>query len=477
MTIEHDRDAPRAMIIATNFPPDAAVGTLRTLRLVRHLAETGWKVTVVTAASEGFRRGTVIDPALLDRVPPAVEVIRARALRPAERLGHAFGLTGRRGPVPSPAQPDTVPVSPAPVSPGWLRQIKRAVQACLALPDAEVSWLLPAVARGWSEGRRRPPDIIFASGPPFTAHLVASLLSGWLRTPLVLDFRDPWARAPWREDRFEFERRAWRVLERLVVRRADAMIVTTETNCRDFQNAYDRAISQRFHVVANGCDTTEFTGLPGDRQARETFVLLHAGSLYGARNPAPLFRALRRAIDSGRIETGRFKLRFVGRASLSGVNLPAVIADAGLDRVVEFGGHAPRRTVIEEMRQASALLILQPITTFSIPAKLYEYMAAGRPILALAEPGGETARLVERSHAGLAVSADDERAIEDALISVMALADGAFVPVAGHHYDGAARAAETARILSDVVGRRRGVFPRSRADLVPARSEKEASQP
>ncbi len=84
------RDTSRLLVVACNFPPDASVGTMRTLRLVRHLVTEGWAVDVLTVAPEGFRPGTVTDPALLTKVPPAVTVLRARPLRPFERLAGAL---------------------------------------------------------------------------------------------------------------------------------------------------------------------------------------------------------------------------------------------------------------------------------------------------------------------------------------------------------------------------------------------------
>jgi hypothetical protein len=102
------------------------------------------------------------------------------------------------------------------------------------------------------------------------------------------------------------------------------------------------------------------------------------------------------------------------------------------------------------MLDASALLIVQPITTVSVPAKLYEYMAAGRPVLALAEPGGETAAVVEKSGAGLAVHANDEDAILRGLLGLIGRAT-AWVRVAPDAYDGNRRASEVARLLHSIV--------------------------
>ncbi len=475
--------APRALVITSNFPPDASVGTMRTLRLVRHLAEMGWQIDVVTAAPEGFRPGTLVDAALLEKVPIDVRVLRARALRPVARV--AAGIRPKGGLIRDPDQtyrtlaPNVVPgMRSASKS---LSRFKRAASACLAIPDHEVSWFMPAVVRGWSAVRHRRPDVIYSSGPPFTAHLVGAALSRLADRPWVADFRDPWARAPWREDRFAFERRAWQLLERSVVMRAKAVIFATETNRQDFAHEYGPAVARRFHVVPNGCDVNEFRGL--SRRAsvaqKEKFVLLHAGSLYGARNPAPLLKAVARAIASGGLDPDRFRLRFVGRVGVPGIDLRALTRDLSIERVVEFVSHLPRLAVLQEMLDASALLVVQPVTTVSVPAKLYEYMAAGRPILALAEPGGETAELVRRTGAGVAVPAEDEPDIEQALLTMVGSAGDAFSPVDPRTYDGAVRAAEARKILADVAsGANRNLScNRKRAGDPRPRPQREASRP
>lgn len=443
---------PSAMVVACNFPPDASVGTMRTLRLVRHLVGLGWRVEAVTLTTDGFRPGTVVDQALSAKVPPSVAVTRARPLRPFERI---TSLLKRKVAASTAAPGPQAPSAPRPASsaaaPGTLTTIRRAVTAALALPDREVSWILPAVWRAWQTARTSPPDVIYSSGPPFSAHFVGMLLGRLLGRPWVADFRDPWARAPWRDDRFRFEVKAWSRLEALVVRRAHAVVFATETNCRDFSRQYP-SLASRFHVVPNGCDVTDFAGLaPRTGRHGGRFVLLHAGSLYGARNPAVLFRAAASAIAKGRIDGSRFTLRFIGRLGVPGVDLPAVARELGLGDVAEFASHMPRRDSLQEMLDASALLIVQPVTTVSIPAKLYEYMVAGRPILALAEPGGETSELIVRTGAGLSVLADDERAIEDALVSLVE-GSGTFVPVHPRAYDGDLRAAELQLILAKAAG-------------------------
>jgi glycosyltransferase involved in cell wall biosynthesis len=236
------------------------------------------------------------------------------------------------------------------------------------------------------------------------------------------------------------------------VTNADATVFVTRTNEQDFARCYGSAVAERFWVIPNGCDVSEFGGLKR-RVQDDAFVLLHAGSLYGARNPAVLFTAVARAIMRGGIDPERFRLRLIGRLNIAGIDLQVLVRNLGLERVVEFIPQMPRRAVLQEMVDASALLILQPLTTVSIPGKLYEYMAAGRPILALAEPDGETAALVRSSGVGITVPPNDEALLEHALTRLVDQSHAPFPPVDRETYDGALRASELAYLLSGVVNR------------------------
>lgn len=451
------RSSPlRLMLVATNFPPDASVGTMRSLRLVRYLADVGWNVDVVTSDPSRYRPGAVTDPALLARVPATVRILRARALRPFERAT-AMLKPRRRPAVPAATAAPAASGIRAPRKDSWLSTARRAVSAALAIPDREVSWLLPAVTRAWRATRGQRPDVIYSSGPPFTPHFVAATLARLMNRPWVAEFRDPWARAPWREDRFAFERAAWKYLERVIINRADAVVFVTEANRDDFVREYGPEIASRFHLVTNGCDSDDFASLTRRPDANGRFVLLHAGSLYGARNPAPLLRALTRVVESGLVAANGICARFIGRGGVTNPSDAAIVSELQSRGIVEFVDHMPRHAALQQMVDASLLLILQPVTTVAVPAKLYEYMAAGRPILALAEPGGDTYEIVRRSRAGVSVLAEDENAIADALASFVRQRQEPFTPVDRGVYDGRQRAAEIAAICASVARPQRGV--------------------
>jgi glycosyltransferase involved in cell wall biosynthesis len=253
-----------------------------------------------------------------------------------------------------------------------------------------------------------------------------------------------------------------------VVSRADAVIFATQANCEAFADYYGAAAARRFHVVPNGCDPSEFDDIQPTPEPGK-FVLLHAGSLYGGRNPLPLCRVIARLFEEGKLDRTAFRLRLIGSVSPGVIDVRSECERLGLGGVVEIAGRVPRTESLRQMVSASALLLLQPGHTVSVPGKLYEYLAAGRPILAIAEEG-ETASLVRASGVGRSVTPSDHEGIASALLDVVRLASERLVRPNPALFDGRLHAARMGRLLDGVLGRSRdrqaaGDLAGARADL------------
>jgi glycosyltransferase involved in cell wall biosynthesis len=415
---------------------------------VRELVARQWDVTVLTGTLETYPASSPIDRDLLDRVPVGVQVLRAPVLRPFERTSGA-PETGR-----SPAVSETAPPSDRPGgvsrsrTASALREAKRHVQALLRIPDHHVGWMAPAVAKGIAAGMPHRPDVLYSTAPPWTGQLVARALASALGCPWVADFRDPWARAPWRENWVPAARGAAAIFERSVVRRANAVVFTTRTNMDEYARHYGPETAAKFHLVRNGCDRDEFDGLvplAGDGR----FTMLHAGSLYGGRKPTALFAALAALRDRGVIDAGNFCFRQIGRVALSGFDMAEERDRLGLHGLVEMSPALPRRDILREMLSASCLLLLQPGTTVSIPGKLFEYLTAGRPILAIAEEG-ETSEIVRESGRGIAILPGDQPQIELAIEQLVQRARYAPAGAPIAQGDGELRTRELAQVLESV---------------------------
>lgn len=444
MTMERT-PGPSVLIMAHGFAPASMIGTMRTLRLVRRMVSAGWQPTVLMSSPETYSASTPQDPALMDRVPASVRIEHAPTLRPLDRLSRAV----RR---------DSKPVRPSGASPAGLqpagnpslfRGVYSVADELTSIPDREVGWVVPAVLKAMRLIRRDQPMALYSTAPPWSAQVAAYAVSKLSGLPWVADFRDPWARAPWRESQPDRQRRAGVRLESRVVRRASAILFATPANRDEYAAHYGPALARKFFVVPNGCDPEEFRDVPR-RTPDDLFTLLHAGSLYGQRSPVPLFQAVAGAIAKGTIDRRRFRVQLIGTSTLDR-DITSAISDLGLGDIVVSSPRVPRREIIQAMASASALLALQPGTTVSIPGKVYEYLAMGKPLFALCEEG-DTAHLIRSSGVGVVVTAKEVAAIESGLARLLDLASRPVVPPDPHLYDGN-RAAEAAMAVIASVGR------------------------
>jgi glycosyltransferase involved in cell wall biosynthesis len=438
----------RVLVIAYDFPPHGAIGTMRTLRLVRQLAREGWDVRVLTSDARTFRPGTPVEPGLLEQVPGSVTVVRAPAVRGFEALKRLVRPNTRAKNAPA---EKARPTGASDTRRHGATRIAELIEAALTIPDHEAAWWAPAVTRALWACRKWRPHVVYSSAPPWTGQIVAATVATALRCPWVADFRDPWARAPWREARRPFVKHANAVLEGTVVSRADAVLFVTRGNLEEFSAFYGADARRRFHLVPNGCDPSEFADLGASAPPSQQFVMLHAGSLYGARNPVVLIRAVANAIARGALARHGFRLRFLGPISL-GIDLSAECDRLGVADVVELMPRVSRSESLRQMASASALLLVQPVTTVSVPGKAYEYLAAGRPVLALAEEG-DIADLVRRSGIGVSIPPDaGVDAIEAALLEIIEIASKPYQRPPSALYDGRVHAATTERLLRQLGG-------------------------
>ncbi len=192
----------------------------------------------------------------------------------------------------------------------------------------------------------------------------------------------------------------------------------TRSFAEGFRSKYGDVI-RRLEVIHNGFDAADFAGIEPERvEGRCTFV--YTGIFYKERNPRRLLRAVRRLIDRGAVDPTRLRLRFAGVFDYPGYSENArAVRDLGLGDVVEVLGHVPHRRAVALLKGADVLLLINDVDpvfggTF-IPGKLFEYMAAQRPILALSMPG-EAAAVVERFGLGEVVAPEDDAAIEAAVL-------------------------------------------------------------
>ncbi len=371
----------RILMIAFHFPPlTGSSGIQRTLRFAKHLPEFGWEPLVLTAHPRAYERSS---PNLLTEIPEGTVVVRAPAFDTARHLS----IAGRY--------------------PGFL-----------ARPDRWISWLPGATLSGLSMIRRYRPDVMWSTYPIATAHMIGAALHKLSGIPWVADFRDPMA-----QDGYPSDPHTWKSFKRIEERAANEATLCTFTTpgaVRLYAERYPHAAS-RFKVIENGYDEETFAGLtPGGAPLNPgKITLLHSGIVYPSeRDPTQFLQAIRVLIDTGRIFADQLRVRF--RASMHEDFLRMLTHKFGLSECIELLPPIEYEDALDEMMRADILLILQASNcNDQIPAKLYEYLRASRPILALTDPVGDTANVLQQAGIDTIAPLDHAEPIGGAILKIL----------------------------------------------------------
>jgi len=293
----------------------------------------------------------------------------------------------------------------------------------LALPDRWRTWQPFAVRAGLKLIRHFRPRIIWSTYPVASAHAIGARLARLTGLPWVADMRDPMVEHdPYsgidypRDPRI---RAARLEIEREVVRHAKRVVFCTAGSLRISADRYGPDAASRFSIIPNGYDEQVFADSEQDLAPRERerqgFTLIHSGTVYPGddRGPGALFAALATLRDQGRLPANfRLSLRATGYDA----EMRALVESAAVGNLVEIAPAVPYRQALGEMLQADGLLLLQGAASNpAIPAKLYEYLRARRPLLALVHPAGDSAALLRELNAAVIAPLDDARAIATAL--------------------------------------------------------------
>jgi glycosyltransferase involved in cell wall biosynthesis len=380
-----------ALIVAYSFPPVGGAGVARVLKLVKYLPMHGVRPTVLTVSNPSVP----VEDRSRDRdLAPDLEVLRARTFEPgyaAKAAAQASQVTGK---------------------PSMVGRLKRlAAQAARAalVPDAQVLWQPAAQLALARRLYQQRPDVVFISGPPFSAFLLAPLARLAPGVGVVLDYRDEWS--TWRTT-YENASRAAAVigapLERALAHRAHVITTATSAFRTSLLHDIPGLDPARVHAIPNGYDLDD---LPGEgttaRLPSDKLVITYAGTIFKLTSAQGLMGAVRR-LHREHPDLARFlELRFYGRV------VDAELAHFADVPGVTLHGYVPHGDVGRALTESHIVLCLLddvPGAERIYPAKIFELMAMARPVLTLAPPG-ELATLVTEQGLGELVGPRDETAI------------------------------------------------------------------
>jgi glycosyltransferase involved in cell wall biosynthesis len=371
-------------MVAFHFPPlQGSTGVHRSLAFARYLGRYGWDVAVLTATPGAYPRQSLDNNVL---IPDNVRVVRALALD-AQRHLSLFGRYPR----------------------------------ALATPDRWRSWIYSGLQAGRRIVREWSPHALFSTYPIASAHELALRLSHACSLPWVADFRDPMGQDTYPED--ERVRKAYWALEQRVLKQCAAVTVTTEGTAALYRSRYPSFPPNRVRVIPNGFDEQAFPIMlpaePSIVRARGPVRFLHSGNLYPyERNPECFFRAVAELRAEGKLTTAtaRFDLRGGGYPD----RYQPQLASLGIEDMVRLLPGLPYRDALREMHESDFLMLFQAANcNRQIPAKLYEYLYVGRPIVGFTDPSGDTGRLLTDLGIRTVAPLDDTSAIKSLILWAM----------------------------------------------------------
>lgn len=409
------------------FPPAGGGGVQRPLKFATHLPALGIEVHVLAPSDPKWIHRDEETPLPAEAVVHRARFVGPRARKPAEELHGTSGFER-------------------------LARQTRLAGRRLLLPDASVSWNLTAIPEAIRIVRREHIDVIVTTSPPSSVHFVGAAVARATGIPWVADLRDsivahPHRRAERRAVRFKES--AEHAVARLVARRAAAIVAVSDAIAVEIR---ERSPRGPVVEIPNGSDFDDFAGLPYHRGDR--FRITHTGSFFGKRDPRPFLSALA-AGDFDDVTA-----RFVGDFRAADREW----ADRqGLGDRLELVPYAPRRRSLELQRDSEALLLLIPDAGGRgrgvLSGKVFEYLAAERPILAVVPPDGAAAELLRETGVGAVVAPDD---VAGMALELAALRDRwrtgtlegtALTPEWRNRLSRQARVKELADLLESVTGR------------------------
>jgi glycosyltransferase involved in cell wall biosynthesis len=350
------------LMIAFHYPPvKGSSGVHRTLAFSRYLPEYGFKPIVLTVKKRTYSN---IDNSLASHIPEDLIVARASAFDTARDFS-----------------------------------IKGYYPLFFALPDRWQSWIFTGVLKGLELIRRHRPDIIWSTYPIASAHMIALILHKITKVPWIADFRDSMTEANYPKN--NIVRYCYRWIEKRAVKNAMVSVFTAPSAKKMYIARYGIKFSERFVVIENGIDEIIFkkinTPLQNTMLKKKPYKFIHSGLLYQEeRNPEHFFKAIRILKETGSINAS--KLKIILRASGNEAEYQNKIDSLQISDIIHFADPIPYKEALLEMLTADGLLLFQGSScNHQIPAKIYEYLRTGLPIIGLGDARGDTCQLLKKA--------------------------------------------------------------------------------
>ncbi len=429
----------KVLVISYYFPPAGGPGVQRWLKFVKYLNHYGVEPVMYVPENADY---PITDPTLAAEIPEGLKIYRGKIIEPnriLSRLGAKKAKDTSAGFIDSSSGKK-----------GLLGKTLAWIRANIFIPDARMLWIRPSVRRCARILREEGIDTVISTGPPHSTHMIAlALKKKRLCRRWIADFRDPWTKI----DYFHHlpltgpALKLHRKMESRVLSEADDVITVSRSMARDYQ---DR-VKGFLHVITNGFDISDAPC--GKTLPDEKFTISHIGSMNADRNPEELWETLGEICREKPSFASDLRIRLTGNVS------PEVFQSLELSGLSGHTVHIPyaAHTEVVRMQYSSRVLLMMmnrtPDGAMYIAGKLFEYLAARRPVLLVGFSDSDAADILRDAGAGYAVDFEDKKSLKTAVETLYkSYKDGTDCTLSNKgSLDKYSREALTARLAREVI--------------------------
>lgn len=384
----------KVLIITYYWPPTGGAGVQRWLKFSKYFRQFNWEPVIYTPSNPDF---PINDPTLLKDVLPNIEILRTQINEPYDVYRKIMG------------KKKTETVNQGFLSEGkenkLLQKMMIWVRGNFFIPDARKFWIKPSVHYLSDYLKENKIDAIISTGPPHSMHLIALGLKQKFNIPWIADFRDPWTQIDF-YNQLQLTKLAdnkHKKLEKLVLQTANKVVTVSSHWANDLNVICNRTVD----VITNGYDADDFIKNDNE-QLLNGFLLHHIGALNKDRNPHTLWKVLGELCKENVEFKTNLKLKFTGKTDAA---VFESLKQNGIFENSEKTDYMAHSEVVKLLIKSPILLLPlndTPNVLGIVPGKLFEYLAAKRPIFAIGNQQGDSAKIIKDANAGTMVGFKDE---------------------------------------------------------------------
>jgi len=387
----------RALIVTYYWPPAGGPGVQRWLKFVKYFKEFGVEPIVYIPENPNY---PLVDENFSAEIPSNVEVIK-HPIKEPYRFAKFFSKKKTKQ-----MSSGIIPKKDS----SAIEKLMLYVRGNFFIPDARVGWVKPSVKYLSDYLENNDVDVVITTGPPHSLHLIGKQLKKELNVKWIADFRDPWTTIHYHKSLRlnKTSEKKHKALEAAVLNTADVVTVTSPTTKKEFEEITNKPIE----VITNGFDITEEVNYNRDLK----FSISHIGSLLSERNPKNLWYILAEICKKNTSFKKDLELKFAGAVS---DEVKESLSEFNLDENSKFLGYVSHFEALKLQNESQVLLLVEinsAETRAIIPGKLFEYLAAKRPIIALGPYKSDIEAIVDETKSGRFFDYSEDKELKNEIL-------------------------------------------------------------